>query len=203
MCVAPRAASLLLTTSWLSSPVTGEKTGEDALNFLLALRGGEFNLKPFVEPAKATIEGQWEFLLMEAARRRDEAAIPPTAPDEGATAFISAPSVPALEPEPPPARANTPDFAPPPTPARAARPRAPSPPAARRIDEVLVCSAQNDVLYEWQSPGLETRLKFFQLISEKAEQFAQHPVHAEKISDNNYFTVRLQLKVVEIGRAHV
>ena len=151
----------------------GEKTGEDALNFLLALRGGEFNLKPFVEPAKATIEGQWEFLLMEAARRRDEAAIPPTAPDEGATAFISAPSIPALEPEPPPARANTPDFAPPPTPARAARPRAPSPPAARRIDEVLVCSAQNDVLYEWQSPGLETRLKFFQLISEKAEQFAQ------------------------------
>ena len=39
-----------------------------ALYGLLALRGGEFNLLPFTEPPRRTIEGQWESLLMEAAR---------------------------------------------------------------------------------------------------------------------------------------
>ena len=39
---------------------------------VLALRGGEFNLQPFTEPPRRTIEGQWENLLMEAARLNDE-----------------------------------------------------------------------------------------------------------------------------------
>ena len=39
---------------------------------LLALPSGEFQLHPFEPPPKRTIEGQWEFLLMEAARVRDE-----------------------------------------------------------------------------------------------------------------------------------
>src|SRR5262249_1523847 len=51
-----------------------ERNGEAALNQILALKGGEFNLRPFVEPEKQTIDGQWEFLLMEAARMRDEQA---------------------------------------------------------------------------------------------------------------------------------
>lgn len=46
--------------------------GELALNSLLSLSGGEFNLLPFTEPAERTIQGQWEFLLMEAARLQDE-----------------------------------------------------------------------------------------------------------------------------------
>lgn len=46
--------------------------GELALYSLLALRGGEFNLLPYTEPAERTIQGQWEFLLMEAARLQDE-----------------------------------------------------------------------------------------------------------------------------------
>ena len=52
----------------------GDRNGEAALNKILALRGGEFNLRPFKEPARQSIDGQWEFLLMEAARMRDEAA---------------------------------------------------------------------------------------------------------------------------------
>jgi CheY-like chemotaxis protein len=49
-------------------------TGEPALQKLLALPGGSFELAPFTPPMERTIEGQWESLLMEAARVRDEGA---------------------------------------------------------------------------------------------------------------------------------
>jgi CheY-like chemotaxis protein len=49
-------------------------TGEPALQKLLALPGGSFELSPFAAPPERTIEGQWESLLMEAARVRDEGA---------------------------------------------------------------------------------------------------------------------------------
>ena len=49
-------------------------TGECALQQLLALAGGSFELLPFEPPPQRTIEGQWESLLMEAARLRDETA---------------------------------------------------------------------------------------------------------------------------------
>ena len=52
----------------------GDLVGENALYTLLALPSGEFQLQPFELPPKRTIEGQWEFLLMEAARMRDETA---------------------------------------------------------------------------------------------------------------------------------
>jgi len=50
----------------------GKLAGEEAFNHLMALAGGNFNLKPFSEPPARTISGSWEFLLMEAARIRDE-----------------------------------------------------------------------------------------------------------------------------------
>jgi CheY-like chemotaxis protein len=55
--------------------------GEPALQRLLALPGGSFELMPFAAPPQRTIEGQWESLLMEAARVRDENAAqePPAA----------------------------------------------------------------------------------------------------------------------------
>jgi CheY-like chemotaxis protein len=52
----------------------GELTGERALQRLLALPGGSFELVPFELPQKNTIDAPWEFLLMEAARVRDETA---------------------------------------------------------------------------------------------------------------------------------
>jgi len=52
----------------------GELVGERALQRLLALPGGSFELVPFEPPQDITINGPWEFLLMEAARVRDEAA---------------------------------------------------------------------------------------------------------------------------------
>ena len=87
----------------------GPQQGEGALYSLLALRGGAFNLAPFTEPAKRTIAGQWEFLLMEAARMRDEAEVaapesaPESAPDQAATATVApaeSPGEPAAEGRP-------------------------------------------------------------------------------------------------------
>jgi hypothetical protein len=50
----------------------GPIQGEMALYGLLGLSGGEFKLHPFTEPPRRSISGQHEFLLMEAARMRDE-----------------------------------------------------------------------------------------------------------------------------------
>ena len=63
--------------------VTGGTTGEAAFQKLLALAAGAFQLQPFEPPPARTIEGQWEFLLMEAARVRDESAsqTPDTTPE--------------------------------------------------------------------------------------------------------------------------
>ena len=69
-------------------------TGEAAFQKLLSLSAGAFQLQPFEQPPARTIEGQWEFLLMEAARVRDETAPPP--PDPAAE--------PARILEPPPAQ---------------------------------------------------------------------------------------------------
>ena len=64
----------------------GKLTGEAALQRLLALSGGSFELVPFEKPAERTIEGQWEFLLMEAARKRDEGAAQTAAAESKAAA---------------------------------------------------------------------------------------------------------------------
>jgi len=48
-------------------------TGKQALYRLLSMSNGEFRLQPFKSPPLRTIEGSWEYLLMEAARVSDEA----------------------------------------------------------------------------------------------------------------------------------
>ena len=50
----------------------GTLVGEKALYQLLALHNGEFHLRPFKSSGDRTVEGSWEYLLMEAARVRDE-----------------------------------------------------------------------------------------------------------------------------------
>jgi CheY-like chemotaxis protein len=54
--------------------VAGEITGEPALYKLLSLPGGSFELAQFEPPPEKTLAGQWEMLLMEAARVKDENA---------------------------------------------------------------------------------------------------------------------------------
>lgn len=53
--------------------VAGDMKGEQAFYKLFMHTRGEFSLKPFEDPPEVTIDMQWEFLLMEAARVRDEA----------------------------------------------------------------------------------------------------------------------------------
>jgi CheY-like chemotaxis protein len=79
--------------------ILGEAQGEKAFQKLLSVRGGEFKLLPFESPGLRSIEGPWEFLLMEASRLRDELA----------STVLDTPAAPA--PAPPPAEHLPPNVA--------------------------------------------------------------------------------------------
>ena len=136
----------------------GSLQGEVALYSLLALRGGEFNLRPYEDPPQRTIQGQWEFLLMEAARLTDEASLQPETPP------AAEPEIPPA-PEPPPTRlaSDTEYFA---------AKRAPENPTETRIEEVVLCSGAGEVLYDWQCKSLERRLNLLAQVEEHAQQLS-------------------------------
>lgn len=112
----------------------GETFGEPALFHLLALKGGEFQLRPYIKPSRQTIDGHWESLMMEAARLSDEASAGGS-PDVSAT--TTAPAETLSEAELP-----------------------------RQIDEIVVCSAVNELLYEWQSVRAEKRIQLLDQVAE-------------------------------------
>ena len=56
----------------ITHAAAGDAVGEKAFFRLLAMRGGDFQVKPFKAPAQRTIQQSWEFLVMEAARLSDE-----------------------------------------------------------------------------------------------------------------------------------
>jgi CheY-like chemotaxis protein len=119
----------------------GEMKGEPAFQKLLSLPGGSFQLQHFEPPAERTIEGQWEFLLMEAARVRDETASVTPAPDPAAES--------AVEP--------TPDL----------EPLAASE-ISVRVAETLICSGQGRLLYEWQCADANARVALLMEIGQQA-----------------------------------
>lgn len=137
----------------------GTLHGEGALYSLLGLRGGAFNLAPFVEPPQRTIAGQWEFLLMEAARMNDEAsANPPTE-------------------EIPPA---SPEVA---VPGGGDGSRTPGagllPPIETHVEEILLSSGAGDVLFQSQCPLPDDRLRLLAQLEEMGAQIsAMAPVGA-------------------------
>jgi CheY-like chemotaxis protein len=135
----------------------GDRNGEAALNKILTLRGGEFNLKPFTEPPMQSIDGQWEFLLMEAARVRDEASA--DEPEEPAPAPLPRPAPPVKASELAPPAAI---YVPPPISDRPAR-----------MDEMVVCSAKGEVLYEWQCSNTSDRVSFLEFLSRKSMQLGE------------------------------
>ena len=71
--------------------VAGELAGEAAFQKLMALRGGEFQIKPFQPPAQLSIDLPWQYLLMNCAGIRE--------PDDSAAAPVVAPA-PAPAPRP-------------------------------------------------------------------------------------------------------
>jgi hypothetical protein len=146
----------------------GERNGEAAFNKILTLKGGEFNLRPFVEPTQSSIDASWEFLLMESARSRDEAA--EAAPEEAP-----------IDPTQLPLRQNLGHSMPLPAAPARAKAVAPEPvfksnqPANQpvRIDEMLVCSAKGDVLYEWKCGSVNDRISFLEFLSQKSGQLSE------------------------------
>ncbi len=182
-CLARSSSVLEISTSQTSGSVfvqdgqiihaqVGELTGEDAFNQLMALAGGNFNLKPFSEPPVRTISGSWEFVLMEAARKRDEAkessanpsaveAGDPTTTLAGIEQVFGRAPLGTAQVNP---GAGVAEFISAPAPAEALRPR---------IDEVLICSTQGEVLYEWQCPDANARIRFLQFLSQKSWQLRQ------------------------------
>jgi len=151
----------------------GELAGEEAFNHLMALAGGNFNLKPFSEPPARTISGSWEYLLMEAARMRDEANESPSAAETGMSTTAPA-GITEILSRAPGGAAHViggvgqvesilgPSIAP-----------APVETLPPKIDEVLICSTQGDVLYEWQCPDANARIRFLQFLSQKSWQLRQ------------------------------
>jgi CheY-like chemotaxis protein len=59
----------------ITHAAVGQLTGEQAFYKLMSLRGGQFQVLPFTAPPQRTIEGRWEFLLMDAARATDEETV--------------------------------------------------------------------------------------------------------------------------------
>lgn len=150
----------------------GGQHGEEAFNRLLALSGGQFHLLPFTEPSSRTIDGPWEYLLMEAARKRDEAAgqsaeatslqseshetlLADTQKDLAAAQVTPATPLPvSLPAEPDPTG----------PPREAMRPN---------IDEVMICTHRGEVLYQWPSSHSTTRVQFLTELALCAEQLGR------------------------------
>jgi CheY-like chemotaxis protein len=124
----------------------GKLQGEMALYGLLGLSGGEFNLQPYSEPERRSISGHYEFLLMEAARLRDENTSQLPKPGSLGGAELGATFGEA---------------------AIATEPR------GVRIEETLLCSRAGEVLYQWKCEALEQRLELFKNLEEKATQAAK------------------------------
>lgn len=124
----------------------GALEGEMALYGLLGLEAVEFNLHPFRPPPRRTISAHYEFLLMEAARLSDE----------GTRFFEATPAAAPFEPLPglPLESGAAAEAA-----AVAAQPRP---------EEVILCSGAGEVLYEWQSPALKSRLALLAQLEQQA-----------------------------------
>ncbi|MGA2801584.1 MAG: DUF4388 domain-containing protein [Verrucomicrobiota bacterium] len=86
----------------ITHAAVGDLAGEKAFYKLLSLNGGEFQLNPFKPPSARTVHGQWEFLLMEAARVHDEGAAntPEKAAPTAANTLAAKPAPPEQPPSP-------------------------------------------------------------------------------------------------------
>ena len=151
----------------------GSRSGEEAFNYLMGLAGGEFDVQTFAEPPAKTISGSWEFLLMEAARKRDEEG-ESTQTGHSDSGFSTPPPAPFAE-------RNTPMVLPILDAATAAMDEAdrakpveePSDAGRPKVEELLVCSLQGEVLHEWQCSNTNGRVGFLEFLSQKARQLGQ------------------------------
>jgi CheY-like chemotaxis protein len=136
----------------------GDHKGEIGFYKIFSLDGGEFTLKPFEDPPEETIEGSWEFLVMEAARVRDEVGDPTAGkPDHEP----SVPEKPKEAPKPAGKASAKPANRPPPP------PKAAPPTLHPLVEEMLICSAKGDVLYQWQCAETDLRIEWVRFLTTK------------------------------------
>lgn len=192
-CLSRNSALLEITTKELRGLIyifegqiihaeAGERSGTEAFNYLMGLTGGEFAQKPFVQPAQRTINDSWEFLLMEAARHRDEASgaiepQPAPSPKNGAAAAAGAAHPRQTTPQP---AATQPKRPMPATRFESTTAFFARPPAANAVDthrpevaEFIILSSQGDLLYEWQSQDVNGRVNFLEFLSQKSRLLCQ------------------------------
>ena len=144
--------------------LTEGRRGQSAFTYLVCLPNAEFRLKQFVTPIERSIERQWEFLVLEAARLQEQ-----TQAVSGAKAGPAA-GRPLKMPPPTPVRlvSPAPITAPPPA------SFLPEPDASDfRVEEMLVCSEQREVLHEWQCRETEKRLEFLEFVLNQSRQLSQ------------------------------
>lgn len=158
---------IFIETGQIVHAEVGAVTGEEAFNQLLSLSGGQFTLKPFSEPSARSISGQWEFLLMEAARKSDEAkeALAANLENQPETAADIAAELEKLEAVQPPAAAPS-GYVPVPV-------LPPGIPSRPRVDEMLILSGQGEVIYQWQCPNVDLWVNFFEFVSQRGQRLAQ------------------------------
>ena len=135
----------------------GNVEGVDAFNRLMALAGGEFKHFPFEEPGTQTLEGSWEFLLMEASRLKDELA------ESGGGEAIddSEDEIPTGLTEPEIAEDHFDDT------------ESGADVFPTTIHEMVVCSHKGSVLYQWQCEDTEKRIGFLEFVTHKSRQVSQ------------------------------
>jgi hypothetical protein len=166
----------------------------------MGLTGGEFAQKPYVTPTEQTITDSWEFLLMEAARKRDETqgGGEPTAPEESLPPQFRPVNM-RSTPTPPEAQALVFQSGPDPEPVTAprqwqqpaqrrfirpppesqthffTRPPAPSGVDAQQpeVAEFVIVSSQGDVLYDWRCHDVNSRVSFLEFLSQKTRLLSQ------------------------------
>ncbi len=120
----------------------GPVVGEPALGRLLALPGGGFHFLTFAPPPRQTIDGHWEALLMEAARVQDEESGALAGEESSDSVVVDLKALATL---------------------------AAQPPCDRRVEEVVICSAGNEILYQWKSSGANTQ----QPVGERRERLLE------------------------------
>lgn len=144
---------IYIRTGALIHAECNEVTGEAGLQKILTITGGEFKHLPFAEPPRETLEGSWEFLLLEAVRQRDEAAGGEAGQTDAmpeADLFQSANAAP---------EAPEPRLAPIFLQAESAPVEAAPVEEAPVINELVVCADTGEVLYETGSPSAAARRK--------------------------------------------
>jgi CheY-like chemotaxis protein len=147
----------------------GQKKGEEAFNRLLAFDTGEFVLKPFTDPGEQSINCQWEMLIMEAARLRDEVKLAADA-ELAVQAAAGTAKAPAAPPQAPAAAALKYPYTPPTIrPQKQANPALPQP----KIEEIIVSTHQGEALYEWQAEDADIRVELARLLHTRAEELSQ------------------------------